>query len=55
MKDFPGFNQHLSRLKERYPGQKWIVFTDYDDEKLRIMQNALHLNHAKIIDTREIY
>lgn len=53
MKDFPGYNSHLPRLKKLFPNQKWIVFTDYDDEKFQILLTDLHMNNPKIVNMRE--
>lgn len=54
-KDFPGYNQELSKLKKSFPEQKWIIFTDYDDQKFEIMCKDLHLKDAKVTDLREKY
>lgn len=52
-KDFPGYSSKLGEIKEQYPEQKFVVFTDYDDAKLELLQRDWHLMEAEIIDLRE--
>lgn len=53
MADFPGYNSQLPRLKKLFPNQKWIVFTDYDDEKFTELLTDFPMNNPKIVNMRE--
>uniref|UniRef100_A0A336MLP2 CSON002979 protein n=1 Tax=Culicoides sonorensis TaxID=179676 RepID=A0A336MLP2_CULSO len=53
-RDYPGYNPVLAELKGNFPNQKWILFTDYDDEKFEDLKHDIPLQKVKIIDLRNV-
>uniref|UniRef100_A0A336KU88 CSON000387 protein n=1 Tax=Culicoides sonorensis TaxID=179676 RepID=A0A336KU88_CULSO len=53
-RDYPGYNPVLAVLKGNFPNQKWILFTDYDDEKFEDLKHDIPLQKVKIIDLRNV-
>lgn len=49
-RDYPGYNKELKTLKNLYPQQKWILFTDYEGARYDEMRTALDLNDAHVVD-----
>lgn len=52
--DCPKVDPALKTLREKFPQQKWIVLTDYDDDKWKCMRKDLDLNNAKVKDHRDV-